>query len=33
MEEEFEFVPQPNPDQQVGKVGGETMILNYKKTE
>lgn len=33
IEEEFELVPHPNPDQQVGKAGREIMILNYTKTE
>jgi len=33
IEEEFEIIPNPNPDQQVGKLGREIMILNYIRTQ
>ena len=33
IEEEFEIIPHPNPDQQVKKVGRETVILNYIRTK
>jgi hypothetical protein len=33
MEEEIEIAPHPNPHEQVGKVGQETMVLNYTRTK